>query len=250
MLKAIIIEDEIANRINLKSLLHRFCPGEVEIIGEAGSVETAIALANKTLPDLIFLDVQLAGGNGFEVLDNLLESHRFQVIFVTSYDEYAIQAIKYSALDYLVKPIDVDELIFSVQKARDAHTMALSPLQASQHSFSRRNSISIPTRNGLIILRIDHIIHCTAEGSYSKLFLVHERPLIVSKNLKELETQLPKAQFFRTHRSHLINLAQVKSFLHANDSSVIVSNGDKIPVSRRRRKPLFSILLNGGQGPT
>lgn len=242
MLRALLIDDEQANRVTLRGLLDEFCPDEVEIVGEAAAVNEAILLAKEVRPDLLFLDIQLKGGNGFEVLDGLLGHSGFQVIFFTAYESYAIQAIKYAALDYLVKPIDVDELRLAVAKARRAKLDPKNASSLAQRQLGPDNTLSLPTQNGLIVLPVVNILRCEAEGSYSRLIFSHERPLLVSKNLKELTTLLPEGIFFRNHRSHLVNLNSIKNYLQNEGGQLILSNGDTLPVARRKRSELLALL--------
>lgn len=242
MLRSIIIEDELSNRETLNNLIRQFCPGKVEVLGFAGGVQEAIFLAKKTTPDLIFLDIELSGGNGFQVLDGLLGQEGFQVVFVTAYDEFAIQAIKYAALDYLVKPIDVDELVLAVEKAAREKLKSPEARHFSHRALTRQNTLSLQTQSGLHILPLSQIIHCEAEGSYSRLILSHERPLTLSKTLKELEELLPVDGFIRVHRSHIVNLDSIRGYSPNNGGQLELKNGENIPVSRRKKKDLLSRL--------
>ena len=238
-LKAVIIEDEKHSRESLKSLLEEFCNG-VKVTGMAANVEEGVSIINDLQPELIFLDIELQTGTGFELLEKV--THRgFDVIFTTAFDQYAIRAIKTSSLDYLLKPIDVDELQESIDKALAKRSQG--PLEDAQIELLLKNltagddkkKICLATSDGLEFIDVKDIIYCEASGSYTNFYLEPGRKLMVSKNLKEYEHMLPDKQFMRVHNSYLINLQKVKKFVKAEGGYIVMSNNDQVSISQSKR---------------
>lgn len=240
MLKAIIIDDELHCRTNLRQLLGRFCTDSVEIVAEAESVAQAIDKAGIFQPDLLFLDIELIGGNAFDVLDQLQDRINFQTILVTAYDQFAIRAIKYSALDYILKPIDVEELQISVARAQKV----LDSSQGSSLAQKKKTpqTIAISSTIGTLLLPIESINYCEAKGSYCRISLKEGRPILVSKNLGEMQGSLPADKFFRIHRSFLVRLAAIKQLEPEKRGEIVLHSGEVLPVSRRRRHDLRTLL--------
>lgn len=244
-MKTLIIDDEKQAISALKADVKRHC-SDLEIIGEAYSVKDAIAKIRDLDPELIFLDIQLTDGTGFDILD-AIDKHKLKVIFTTAYSQFAIKAIKFSALDYLLKPIDAEELVEAVRRAREYTIPQQVPeqfeilkqqvdlLQAGEKKIVLKDSKSI------YFVRVADIVRCDANGSYTDVYATGDGKIIVSKPLKELETMLEPYGFIRTHHSHLVNLQQVKrvdkdgGMLHLND-------GSSVPISQRKWEQVIQLL--------
>lgn len=241
MLNTIIVDDEEFARSSLYFLLQENCES-VHISGIAKSVAEARNLLTGNTIDLIFLDIAMPGENGFELIPHV-QSSKAHVIFTTAYDQYALKAIKANALDYLLKPIDIDELKTAVDKAEkyiDLNKKENDRKESLQNlvvNLSERNEIrkiSLPNGQGYSLVNIDDIIHIAADSNYSIFHLQNKDKITVSKVLKEYEEILPDNQFVRIHKSSIVNLNYVKEYNSKNGLEVILKNGEKIAVSRRR----------------
>ena len=246
MIKAIIIDDEKTSRETLQGLLRRYCKN-VEVISEADGFNSGIETLKKFKPDVLFLDIQMPDGSGFKLLEEIGEID-FEVIFSTAYDQFAIKAIKYSALDYLLKPINPEDLINSVEKLEHKiskgkdNTGVKFLLESIKSPSSDKKKIVLSTSEGMHIVDIDNIIRCESEDYYTKFFLKEGKVIMVSKTLKENEELLAEYNFIRPHKSHLINLKYVKSFLRIDGGSIVMIDGSNVPVSRRKREQIVDIL--------
>jgi two-component system LytT family response regulator len=235
-MKAIIVDDEPANVKNLTVLLDKYCP-QVEILGAATNNQDALSFFESDRPDLIFLDIQLDNDTGFNLL-KLLPKKDFEVIFVTAYDNYGIQAIKFAALDYILKPIDIDELVSAVNKAEiklreKQQTMQLDFLvNHIKRDHAVPLKIALPQQKEIIYVLINHIVRCEAEGTYTFFYLQNSEKILVSKVLKEYAELLENNGFIRTHQTHLVNLSFVKSWLKEDGGTLLLETGERIPVSR------------------
>lgn len=244
MLKALIVEDEFRNREVLRNLLTQYCDG-VTIVGEAENTAQAISAMRTLQPDLVFMDVELGDGTAFDVLQNVgnLQS---QLIFTTAYDHYAIRAIRFNALDYLLKPIDLDELRAAVDKARHSgppDAQSVQHLIANLASARQQNPvITLSTSESFEYIAVRDIIRCEAQGAYTRFFIRNKSPLLVSKTLKEYEPLLQPYDFFRTHQSHLINMHDVSRFVKADGGYVELKDGAKIGVARTRREEFLAAM--------
>ncbi|MBA2612723.1 MAG: response regulator transcription factor [Bacteroidetes bacterium] len=246
MIKALIVDDEEKSRIALKNLLSMYCPS-VEVIKLCDSVNSALAAINKQMPDLVFLDIEMPFHNGFALLEKVKDP-AFKVVFTTAYDHYAIKAIKYSAIDYLLKPIDSDELKAAVAKLKDnKHT----PAQTSQNfeallsnlkQKGNNAKIAVPTFEGLQMINTSDIIKCTADESYTHITLIDKTKITVSRILKEYEELLSDLNFFRVHNSCLINMAHVTKYVKGDGGYVVMMDGSSVEVSRRKKNDLLSKL--------
>jgi len=243
MLKAVIIDDEKNGRNTLIGLLENYCP-EVEIIGEANNVKTGIEAIKKWQPDVVFLDIEMPDGTGFDLLSQI-DSIDFEVVFVTAYDNYAIKAFQCSAVDYLLKPIDNKLLISSVQKLKKTSNVKGldEKIDTLLGNTKRLNKLVVPTTEGIHIVKIENIIRCSADDYYTVFHLKDNVKITVSKTLKEYSEILENLSFFRTHQSHLINLEYVDRFVNADGGYIVMQNGDQVVVSRRRKKLLLDTLL-------
>lgn len=228
-MKAIIVEDEKKGVENILLKLGRHCP-DVEIISTCYTGESAITEIKDKAPDLVFLDIQLGTMSGFDVLDQLRHIH-FEIIFTTSFNQYAIQAIRTSAIDYLLKPIKPEELVPAVDKARQKII--------NSKVISR---IAVPISNGFQFIAISDIIYCKADDNCTHIYKIDGGRVFVTKSLIEIEKKLPQDLFFRIHRSFLINLACTESFRTSAGGYVVLNNGIELSVSRARKEELLRKL--------
>ncbi len=243
-IKAIIIEDEKSNRENLTALLQNYCP-EVPLVEVCASAIEGRQAILKHKPDLVFLDIEMPGGDGFSLLDSLTEIN-FEVIFVTAHDHYAIKAIKACALDYILKPIDILELTRAVDKAKNALLRKSNDqrLQNFKHNRNQHASsrIALPLSDKIEFVEISSITHCQAEGNYTKLFIQNQTPLLVSQTLKEYDELLIHQGFMRVHQSHLVNIKCIKSFIKSDGGYLKLLDGTSVPVSRQRKEMVLEWL--------
>ncbi|MCC6462303.1 MAG: response regulator transcription factor [Saprospiraceae bacterium] len=237
-MRAAILDDEPHNVQLLAHLLTQFFPEIVEIRPYTDSVEAVEALQANP-PDLLLLDIEMPQLNGFDVLNRLLPL-RFRVIFVTAYDKYAVRAFRYSALDYLLKPIDVEEFRKAVQKALsqkpplDTQFELLRDVQ--QQSLAIPDRLAISSQDGLLIIDTNEIIHCESESNYSKIFMRSGQKIVVSRTLKDLEELLDQEVFFRLHHSHLVNLRSIRRYLRGEGGEVVLENNTQLPVARSKKE--------------
>lgn len=234
MINTLIVENEQSSAESLMGLLRSFCP-EVKIEATCDSVTDALALVEKKKIDLVFLDVELNGETGFDFLKSLTDIP-FEVIFTTAHNKYAIQAIKSSALDFLLKPIDPKELVAAVDRYQRNRTNKRSQIELLLQNIlpSSPRRVAIPSGDELIFQKEDDIVLCTADGNYTRIFTIEGKEFIASKTLGEFEEQLSPLKFFRTHKSYLINIAHLVSFNKA-ESQVTLANGLKADVAARRK---------------
>ncbi len=245
MITAVIVDDEPDCCEALAVLLERYCP-EVKVLDICYGAKTAIQSIKEHEPQILFLDIEMPFMNGFEVLEKIGQIN-FELIFTTSYDQYAIKAIRFSALDYLLKPVDRDELQKAVQKAAQ-HTQHPLPqqldllLQKLKNPTTPINKIAIPTMEGFQLLNTDAIISCESDSNYTHLFLKDKRRITASRNLKEIEEMLEDYPFIRIHHSHIVNLNEVEKYIKGEGGYLIMSDGSSINVSRSRKELLLKKL--------
>lgn len=239
-----IVDDEPNTRSTIRKLLAQHCIG-ITVVAEAGSVKDALAAIRELPIDLLLLDVEMEDGTGFDLLDRIPHIN-FNVAFVTAHDDFAIRAFRYNAIDYLLKPIDPDELVAAVQKAKDNTNYELLRKQISRliHDATEKtfDRITLNTDTGVIFAATKEIVRVESYGNYSFVFVKDGKRHLVSRNLKEFEEMLPAPEFFRPHQSHLINTALVKKFDKEDGGQAILLDGTKIPVSRRRKLAFLDIL--------
>lgn len=236
-IKAIIVDDEKHGRENLSGILQKNSP-DVLILGQADSVDAAVVLVERLKPDLVFLDIEMPGANGFQLLERLPKIN-FEVIFVTAYDSYAIKAIRFSAVDYILKPINLNDLKSAVEKVAD-RLKRKEENKRIQELYRNLNQpenprIGLPTGDRIEFIEVANIIHCRGEGNYTHIYLTNKERLLVAKTLIEFEDLLKDYQFIRTHKSHLVNLKHVNAFIKADGGALKLSNGENVAISRRRR---------------
>ncbi len=255
-LRAVIIDDETNAREALANLLRLLCP-EVTICGQAKNADLGIELIRIEQPNLVFLDIQMPGKTGFDLLSSFGKTD-FGVIFTTAYQEYAIRAFRFSAIDYLLKPIDPDELQAAVYKYK-AQVATVSPQQLQilqehmdsphpaglkQRTPNGGQRIALPTAEGIHFLAMTDIIQCESLGSYTKFHVVGGKPIVVSRLLKEYEEILDNYYFFRIHQSNIVNLEHIKRYVKGDGGQVWLSNGAEVEVSRRRKDEFLALLSN------
>jgi two-component system LytT family response regulator len=241
-----MVDDEETSRDTLVQLLQMYCP-EVRVMALCDSVAQAKKAIEKIKPQLVFLDVEMPFQNGFSLLEET-NLPPFNVIFTTAYNHYAIKAIKYSALDYLLKPVDADELVAAVDKIKQPEETKALPLQDFKILLSNLQSkgkdvkIAVPTFDGLQMINTKDIIKCTAHESYTEILLENKTKLVVSKILKEYEELFSDLNFFRVHNSYLINLSHVVKYIKGDGGYVMMTDGGSVEVSRRKKSELMSKL--------
>lgn len=236
-MRAAILDDEPHNGQLLAHLLGQFFP-EIETVEQFTDSVEAVEALKQNPPDLLFLDIEMPQLNGFDVLNRLLPL-QFRVIFVTAYDKYAVRAFRYSALDYLLKPIDVEEFKKAVQKALSqgpAQTEQLDMMRAVQQTDAVPDRLAISSQDGLQIIDTNDIVHCESESNYTKIHLRNNQKILVSRTLKDLEELLDSELFFRLHHSHLVNLRSVRRYLRGEGGEVILENSSQIPVARSKKE--------------
>lgn len=250
MITAVLIDDDQNLREGMKGLLERFATN-IKIIGEADSVLSGIEVINTLKPQVVFLDIQLNDGTGFDILEQLAAKHgtiKSNIVFITAHEQYAIKAFRFSALDFLLKPVDPDELqkvivkIESVlQKTNDyAHIdLLLENIRKKVDNFKR---IALSTSDGIHLFEISDIIRCESEDNYTKFYIKNNKPVLISKTLKEYEELLTEHGFERIHQSHLINLNFLKSYIKKDGGYVIMADESHLPISQRKKERLQEIL--------
>jgi two-component system LytT family response regulator len=248
MIKAVIIDDEPEIRELNQALLKENFPA-IELVGQADSVKSGIELIKKTQPDLVLLDIELKNGSGFEILQKL-RPFKFKTIFVTGFNDYAIKAIKFSAIDYIVKPVNEVEFRQAVQSALDLIESELSTEMQSNNfldDFKKENQLKkivLRTSEALHIVDVLDIMYCRSDNSYTTFYLSSNEKIVVSKSLREYDDLLKGYSFIRPHQSYLVNLNHVKKVDKSDGGFIIMKNAAEIPVSIRQKKHLINMLEN------
>ena len=252
-ISAIIIDDEQNSRDTLRMMLQAVCP-DIILAGEAKNITQGRGLIESLQPKLVFLDIQMPGGTGFDLLAGMNRIN-FQVIFTTAYNEYAVQAFKYSALDYLLKPIHPEDLRQAVAKVATGEANALEqqlellrsylqPVVETKPVLPPNLKIALPTMEGIHFIATDDIIWCEALGGYTKFHIRNAAPIVVSRLIKEYEDLFSVHKFIRVHNSSLVNAAHVVKYVKGDGGQVWMSDGTEIEVSRRRKEELLLALNN------
>jgi two-component system LytT family response regulator len=243
MIRTLIIDDEENNRIRLNQMIRENFP-QISVVGEAEGVKSGLEAIEKLSPELLLLDIQMEDGNAFNLLENL-DSINFKIIFVTAYQEYALKAIKFSALDYLLKPVSIDDLRTALIKAEEQILtelkLQLSSLQNNLQT-SRNKTLALRTSEKIYLLEINNIIRCEADRNYTYFFVQEKKKHIVSQPMKEFENLLKEFGFIRIHRSHLINTAYIESFDKSDGGYIVLKDKTEIPVSRRKKNEILEIF--------
>jgi two-component system, LytTR family, response regulator len=244
MIKAILIDDIEQARITLKKDLNVYAT-DVEVIAEAGGVVEGARLLKTLHPDVVFLDIQMQDGSGFDLLD-ILPEIPFKIIFITASDAHAIKAFRYAAIDYLLKPVDPDELIAALEKLRKGQVDENDKYKLLNESLKNHSKphtkLALHTQEKIHVVDIADIIRCESNVNYTEFFFKDGKKLLVTKTLKEFEDLLTEHGFFRVHQSHLVNTRFIKEFVKADGGSILMSNGNSIPVSTRKRAQVIEML--------
>ncbi len=246
MIRTIIIDDEVKARETIQNMLSAYCQ-EVDVIATAGSVKEGKEVLIQNEPDLVLLDIKMADGTGFDLLRKL-DKVGFFVIFITAFEEFAIRAIKFSALDYILKPLDPDELVNAVQKAKHAlekENMAerLETLYENLDMMqSKEKKIVLKTTGSVHIVNLQEIIRCESEKNYTHFYTVEKDKITVSKTLKEFNELLDHYNFYRVHQSHLVNLAHVKRYEKKDGGYLVMDDNSEVPVSFRKKEDLMKLF--------
>lgn len=242
MLKAIIIDDEPDNVKLLALQLKLYCPG-VLVVAECVQSIDGLSKIKELLPDIVFLDIEMPVMNGFELLEKIGQIN-FQIIFVTAYDQFAVKAFKFSALDYLLKPIDTHELQAAVAKAGTSSKTDNRQLDLLKQQIGDNRAlpdkIALPFQNGVIFTGISNVIYCEADNNYTKFFLTDNKQHLVAKTLRSIQEILEERNFLRVHRQYLINLDHIAKYVKGEGNYVIMSDGKSIPVARNQKDKLVA----------
>ena len=248
-MRVLIIDNEEQIRIGLENQLKLFCP-QVSEIKQATGVKSGLVAIKDYNPDLVFLDVEMDDGTGIELVSQL-ESKLFQLVFITAHNKYAMQAFKLSAIDFLLKPIDTDDLIQAVVRAdlnnkKKTLELQFQVLKDSLDSIVTTNEKKIVLKDSesIYFVKVSDIVHCKAEGPYTEFYLIPQQKITISKSLKEYEELLEPYGFIRTHHSHLINIKRIIRFDKADGGTLILENKQIVPVSQRKREQIMELLNN------
>lgn len=247
-MKVAIIDDEVNGRDIVRQYLSLYCD-DVDVIGEADSVESGFALLTTQSPDVVFLDIQMQDGTGFNLLEKL-PKRNFKVIFVTAYDQFALKAIKFSASDYILKPVEPDEFVDAVERVKselEKKDQVKDDRIDTLLTISKKNDftkVGLPTSEGIQFVKVDDIVRCEADGPYTQVYLSAGERVVVSKNLKVYEDLFASNNFLRVHKSHLINTSYIDKYLNGggDGGSVVMADGSVVEVSRRKKDELLEML--------
>jgi len=246
LIRAVIIDDEQSNRENLTNILREYCP-DVSILASAASASQGMDIIREHKPDLVFLDIEMPGGNGFKMLE-CLQNIDFEIIFVTAHDQYAINAIRFNALDYLLKPVDILALKtalekFEVKIGEKRENDRIRNFLENHHLNQDKHRIALPTLDKVEFIAINKIIRCEGESNYTHFHLEGQQKILVSKTLKEFEELLEEYGFLRVHQSHLINTRKVQSIIKSDGGYIRMNDGSDVIVSRRKKESVYKKLM-------
>lgn len=246
MIKALIVDDEESGEQLLSKLITRKHP-EITLLPSADSLREAVSSIDHNHPDLVFLDIRLGNDSGFEVLE-MATYKSFHVIFVSAYSQYALKAIKSSAIDYLLKPVDMDDLRAAIErfKSRKSHIDPdqLTLIKKSLNMSESNNKLVVPVREGYEFIKTADVLYIAADENYSHIHLSSGNSKLASKTLGYFEEKLEGERFFRIHKSHLINLQEIVAYEHGNGGFVKMTDGKRLEVSRRKKKELLDRMTN------
>ena len=247
MLKTVIIDDDYVSRMVLREMLLKFLDN-IEILGEAGSVEEGVKLIEESGPELVLLDISMPDGTGFDLLDKL-KSVNFKLIFITAYSEYAVKAFKYSAFDYIVKPLNVEDLTKAIMRIPqmsniDNHSR-VKTLKDNLFSPDENNlnTVALPESNGFAIVKVEQIIRCEGKRNYTRIIFKDDPEKVISRTLLEFEHLLSPLGFVRIHRSHLVNLYNVVRYIKTDGGMIELKTGELLKVSPKHKEELLNRLL-------
>ena len=250
MITAVLIDDDKHLREGLKALLQRYT-NEINIIGEAENVKSGVETLERLQPQVLFLDIHLSDGTGFDILEQLTKSKgktSTHIVFITAHEQYALKAFKFSALDFILKPVDPEELQNTIAKIKEAvgksnsfeHIdLLLENIRKKVDNFKR---IALSTSDGIHLFEVFDIIRCESKGNYTEFFIKNHKPLLISRTLKEFEEMLTEHGFERIHQSHLINLSYLKSYIKSDGGYVIMADNSNIPLAQSKREKLQELI--------
>jgi two-component system LytT family response regulator len=244
-LKAVIIDDQEDIRSINRTLLSQNFP-DIEVVGEADGVESGIELLNKAQPDIVLLDIEIKGGTGFNILQKV-RPYNFMVIFITAFDEFAIKAIKFSAIDYILKPINETEFCSAIESAistyeRNKVAMQVQNLLDHVEDKGKNRKIILRTMESIFLVDLEEILYCESDNSYTTFYLSDGKEILISRGIKEYEQMLSPYRFFRPHQRYLVNLNQVERIDKNDGGSIILKSKASIPISHRRKQALMDFL--------
>ncbi len=243
MIKAILIDDEAKARRIIEALLREYCP-EVEVVAMAEDVPSGVIAINQHRPDVLFLDVEMPGYTGFQLLDFFKETD-FEIVFTTAHSDYALQAFRVSAIDFLLKPIQISELIAAVEKVKTKRGQNKERLSVLRENFEGNiiKKLALPVAEGLLFVNAEDISHLEADGPYTHFHFSDGRKILVSKKIKEFEDALSQQNnFFRTHRSYIINLKKMRQYVKQEGGYVLLENNIQIPLARERKTEFLAVI--------
>lgn len=246
MIKAIIVDDELGARESLSKMIEKNCK-QIEVVAKVDSMLSAFEAITNKEPDLVFLDIEMPNGNAFDLLEKF-KNINFNIIFTTAYDHYAIKAIKFSAIDYILKPIDPEELVTAVKRfesqkgQKESLDKQFKTLLSNVKPENKLKKVGIPDGDGLIFINLSDIIRCDSDGNYTFFILTSGKKIIASRTLGEYEQMFADDNFFRIHRSHLINLEHVKKYIKGEGGYVVMSDNSQVEVSRRNKTDFLEKL--------
>jgi two-component system LytT family response regulator len=245
MVRSVIVDDELKSRESLKILLEDFCEN-VEVLALCQNITEAVEAVEKYKPDVVFLDIQMQRETGFDLLTKV-KAITFEVIFTTAYSEYAIKAFKFSAIDYLLKPVDIEELKKSIEKVEKKVNGSISGrlehlIQNLRSSSNESYKLALPTAEGLIFIKTSDILYCEASSNYTYIYITDGKKHLVSRTLKEYEDLLSDHNFFRIHHSYLINVGAIKKYVKGEGGYVVLSNDISLDVSKRKKEAFLNKL--------
>ncbi len=245
MLRTLIIDDESHIRVTLSRFLAKHCP-QAQLVGEAGSVEEGLAAIKRYHPDLVLLDIKMDDGSGFDLL-RAVEQVDFKVIFVTAHEKYAVQAFKFSAVDFLLKPVNPEELAEAINRAMEItigdYRTRLKALEDNfKASEAHKRKIILKTSENIYLMDVQDIVFCESDSCYTNIITQNDNKIMTSKSLREYDEMLEDAGFFRVHKSYLINLRHIKRFEKLDGGFIVLTNDHKLPVASRKKDELLEML--------
>ncbi|MBI9037232.1 MAG: response regulator transcription factor [Bacteroidales bacterium] len=245
-MKIIIIDDEARTRKSIADIL-KFCPQNISLVAEAENVDTGIKAISKYNPDIVLLDINMPDGSGFDLLKKL-DKLNFKIIFITAYEEYAVRAFEFSAIDYILKPVDPQKLFDAINKAyklveQENINLKLNALFANlENSASENKKLILKTAESIFIVNTNDIIRCESDAGYTNFYLLNGKKILVSRNLKEYEDMLDGFGFYRIHQSNLINLKYIDHYSKTEGGTVVMKDNSSLPVSRRKKESFLKLL--------
>jgi two-component system LytT family response regulator len=245
-IKALIVDDEDLARKNLEYMLNEHCP-QVEVIGTAANAREGKKFIESNHIDLLLLDIEMPNGSGFDLLESLEDEVNFKVVFVTAYHDYALRAFRFSAVDYILKPINAEELQAAIDKVRPGEDREpREKIETLIDNMQRRgenlNKIALASMEGLQFVNLDDVIYCESLDNYTQFYLVDGKRIMVSKTIKHFEEVLDETRFYRVHRSNIINLKYIDKYVKGEGGYVVMKQGQRIPVSRRRKESFLQLF--------